>query len=420
MWFWLICGSCAPSRLQGRVLEKVSVGILTLWFFGPRVEVPNSKAAKSLMPTELSSTEDPAHPFFIDAHFPGGNILVERIEGDTVCLRQNWNTSREWWFGWNFAVRGAQGRSVRFEFCDGDVFGACGPCVKEGDTWRWLGLETVRDNGFCYSFGEEQNEVGFAFCPPYVESDLDRFLASRPFIERGTLCLSEEKRPVEHLVLRSRRGARSAIFTARTHACEATANFVLEGILDGWSSLPEAAVLRDSVDFHAVPFVDKDGVEKGEQGKNRAPHDHNRDFSSAPLYASTRALVALLESERERGFFFLDLHCPWIRGGRNEHLFFLGAPPGERPFQARFMEILQREQRGPLPYDARHTLFPGQEWFAGTEPTSSRRACEILSPDFASVLEVPYARAGGVTVTPQNARAFGLDVCRALSLSLLP
>ena len=35
---------------------------------------------------------------------------------------------------------------------------------------------------------------------------------------------------------------------------------------------------RRNVEVLAIPFMDKDGVEEGDQGKNRKPRDHNRDY----------------------------------------------------------------------------------------------------------------------------------------------
>jgi murein tripeptide amidase MpaA len=38
---------------------------------------------------------------------------------------------------------------------------------------------------------------------------------------------------------------------------------------------PEGRLARERFRFLAVPFMDKDGVEDGDQGKNRRPRDHN-------------------------------------------------------------------------------------------------------------------------------------------------
>ena len=52
----------------------------------------------------------------IDANFPGGNIVVERMEGDTVFLHQDLRETAGDWFYWCFRVRGAAGRTLQFQF----------------------------------------------------------------------------------------------------------------------------------------------------------------------------------------------------------------------------------------------------------------------------------------------------------------
>ena len=53
----------------------------------------------------------------VDADMPAGNIIVEGIDGDTVKVRQDLRDS-DLWFYWAFRVRGAAGRTVKFEFTD--------------------------------------------------------------------------------------------------------------------------------------------------------------------------------------------------------------------------------------------------------------------------------------------------------------
>jgi hypothetical protein len=48
-----------------------------------------------------------------------------------------------------------------------------------------------------------------------------------------------------------------------------------------------------------VPFVDEDGVEDGNAGKNRAPHDHNRDHGSHSLYPDAMALQDKVTESQE-------------------------------------------------------------------------------------------------------------------------
>lgn len=37
-------------------------------------------------------------PFKIDVNYPGGNVIVEHLDGDTVQLRQDLRDTKGWWF----------------------------------------------------------------------------------------------------------------------------------------------------------------------------------------------------------------------------------------------------------------------------------------------------------------------------------
>lgn len=84
--------------------------------------------------------------FEIYSDFPGGNIdIVEKGE-DGAKIRQQCRNS-DWWFYWNFGVRGAEGGTLTFEFADsGDVIGSRGPAASldGGKTWKWLGAQGVK------------------------------------------------------------------------------------------------------------------------------------------------------------------------------------------------------------------------------------------------------------------------------------
>ena len=45
--------------------------------------------------------------FSIDCRFPGGNIKVHDIQGDTVFVSPDLRDTRTSWFYWAFRVRGA-------------------------------------------------------------------------------------------------------------------------------------------------------------------------------------------------------------------------------------------------------------------------------------------------------------------------
>ncbi len=101
--------------------------------------------------------------------------------------------------------------------------------------------------------------------------------------------------------------------------CEMMTNYALEGLIAHVLQSPaaDAAWLRANVEFLIVPFVDKDGVEHGDQGKNRQPRDHGRDYAGASLHPACAALRDLLPVW-SAGMLrvVLDLHCPWIRAYR--------------------------------------------------------------------------------------------------------
>jgi hypothetical protein len=357
----------------------------------------------------------------IDANFPGGNIIVDSIDGDTVRLRQDRRTTTEWWFYWLFRIQGTAGRTIRFEFTDGDVITAAGPCYSaEGDAWRWLGRSVVVGNSFSHTFGADEHVAYFSMGIPYVGRQLDAFLAGHPSIGRRVLTRTEGGRDAELLELHSKRREHVVFLSARTHACEAVASYAHEGMLEFWlnDASGEGAFLRDRVDLLVVPFVDKDGVEVGDQGKLRSPHDHNRDFIDTPLYATTRAIRTEVHRHADRLVAALDLHCPWIRGHRNEDAYFVGpVPPGDQAV-IQLAKLLEQSQRGEIPLRADTFLPHGVAWTKGLGHTLASDIRRTTSVRFAATFEIPYGLSSGVTMTVPRARALGGDLARAIAVYL--
>jgi hypothetical protein len=358
--------------------------------------------------------------FTIDSDFPGGNIIVRSIEGDHVKLEQDVRDTTKWWFYWYFRVRNPGGRTVRFSFMNKDVFTSDGPCFSEdGKNWQWLGREIVVDDGFSFTFPEGVNEAFFSLGVPYVESNLREFLSSRSPIEQSVLCRTEHGRDAEMLRLRSKRPERTVVLSARTHACEAMASFALEGVLDFWltDETDAGKFLRQTTDLLVFPFVDKDGVEQGDQGKLRSPHDHNRDYLPEPIYATTRAIMRVLREVTPPVRFGLDLHCPSIRGGINEVAYIVGPPePFDAPALA-FAKLVERTKTGALPFSAADFYPYGTGWNANLgDALLSRFVSRLPGCEVGFSVEVPYSRAGGVKMIPTLARGLGADLARAVAL----
>jgi hypothetical protein len=119
------------------------------------------------------------------------------------------------------------------------------------------------------------------------------------------------------------------LLSDRHHACESIASFALEGLLGAILEGP-ATGCAGNVHFLAVPFVDRDGVGDGDQGKNRRRRDHNRDYDGVSVYPSVSAIRKLAESWRPGECrIALDLRCPALRGREHEEIHFVGGPMKE-------------------------------------------------------------------------------------------
>ena len=365
----------------------------------------------------------------IDCDFPGGNVVVGERTGDCICLAQDLRDTEGNWFYWCFRVRGATGRRIEFRFTNGDVIGARGPAcsVDGGERWSWLGTAETAGTSFTFDFSAAHAEVLFCMTIPYLERDLQRFLErhrDHTALRCGTLCLTEAGRTAEVIHAGRLDGVpvHRLLLTARHHCCESLASYTLEGILDG--VLGDDALgtwYRESVEVMAIPFMDKDGVEQGDQGKNRRPHDHNRDYGESPLYATVAALKRRVAAwSDDRLHVGLDLHCPYIKGGdTNEIIYFVGGEDqGNWRRVCDFAEVLEDCQRGPLRYAANGNLAYGRGWNNPANYASGRSYADWASslPGilFGTSIEIPYANADGQEVNAGTARLFGRDLARSL------
>jgi hypothetical protein len=213
------------------------------------------------------------------------------------------------------------------------------------------------------------------------------------------------------------------------------ASYTLEGIIEtALSDTEDGRWLRRHADFFIIPFVDKDGVEDGDQGKNRKPHDHNRDYIRR-IHPTVRAITEQVSLwQEDKPLFFMDMHCPWLRGGddpsdvekgTNEYIYFVGSANEVfwKKLQ-RFSLILERERKGALPYKASNNLPFGVAW---NTPANKKGANQQMSWEwaqslpnvvFGATIEIPFANAEGAVVDANSARALGYDLARAMRVYL--
>ena len=316
--------------------------------------------------------------FHIDCDFPGGNVLVRDIDDarGVISISPDSSPVRGEWFWFYFRVNSAGGRTLRFEFDNpnGEFIGPLGPAVSTdgGQSWHWLNPEGGAPGAsFAFAFPSDVEEVRFAHGIPYNEAEwraFDASLPDNPRIVRDVLCKSQSRRrEVETLTVKPRPGAGPEwlfVFTARHHCCEVSANPVMEGFVEeALADTPEGRWLADHAQCLFIPFMDKDGCEEGDQGKNRVPHCYNRDYVES-RYSSVRALKKLIsEVSKSMKIFFIDLHSPWSRTNEHEWYYSLGPDNPERPeLDARWQcfrgELSTATVGGPLAYDPKWDI-PG-------------------------------------------------------------
>ncbi len=363
----------------------------------------------------------------VDAQMPAGNIVCERVEGDQVYVHQERRGSTTWWFYWAFRVRGAEGRTLTFHFTDGEPVGARGPAVSDdqGLTWHWLNKAFTKSSFTC-AFTPAENDVRFAFGMAYTQRDWERFIArfdGSPFLEKGQLAVTREGRKVEKIRLGCITPAPRyrVLLTARHHCCEMMASYVMEGIIEGVLAGNEKAQwLRENVEFLVIPFVDKDGVEDGDQGKNRAPRDHNRDYDGTSVHIETAAIREQLPAwSGDKLCVALDLHCPYIRGDYNEWVYQVGSADTNLWVQQQsFGKMMERIEPNPLDYRQANDLPFGKSWNAPSNFSQGvsfgRWAGRLPGVRLAGTFEIPYATANGTEVNAQSARQFGNNLATAL------
>ena len=365
----------------------------------------------------------------ISADFLGGNIRVLGLDGETVQLATDLRETQKYWFFWRFRATFPGAGTWRFEFPEGgSAVGTRGPAVRrEGEReWRWLSGDTLHESDRVFEWTAAGPEtVEFCQCIPYQEADFAAFaasLADDPRFSLSELCRSRAGRSVPLLRLREGSPAETVVFTCRHHAQESMASFALEGAIRALASdEPWAAAFRRAFEVLAVPFVDRDGVEDGTQGKFRSPHDHNRDYGAPDghLYPECAAIDRLLHERRPVAL--LDLHCPWIRGGDTNEYTYLVQSRDERtwgPVYA-FGELLERHCPPEAPYRASDTLAFGKFWNNGVPPGTGMGlkawAWSIPSIRLSSTIEIPFANFREKTQTPATIRAFGRGIAAALA-----
>lgn len=292
----------------------------------------------------------------ISKRFPGGNIKVLSQTDHTVYLDVELRDTQGDWFYWAFKVSGAEGQTLKFVFTN-DYVGYFGAAISyDLKEWKWqYDHQGHNGNTFTYTFGKDEKEVHFAHNFVYTAERFYEFARTNG-IKTEVLALTKKGREIPFVKFGE--GKKHIMLTSRHHACESTGSYVLEGVLKELYNNP----IPDTTVF-CVPMVDLDGVVDGDQGKNRAPYDHNRDYDieKEPIYSSTKEICKY--ANENNVVMAADFHSPWHLGDINDKVVLVkNSINGEDDINA-FSDILEEKiTPDSLKYFAKDNMPANQDW----------------------------------------------------------
>lgn len=331
--------------------------------------------------------------------FDGANIIVLEENQNSYVIEPDMRDTNCDWFYWAFGAEGEKGETVTFTFKKPVRIGRFGPCVSyDLINWHWLG--SGDDMSFSYTF-EERKMVYFAH---NILCDTESF--SKTNIPTNTLCISKKGRKIPYAEFGE--GENTVLLTARHHCCESSGGYVLEGAaMELYKSLPP------DMSVIVVPYIDYDGVKDGDQGKNRIPHDHNRDYTENPIYNSVRAVMELTKNKKI--VYAIDFHSPYYQGGRRDYPFIVHANKSEETVC--FSCILEKETEClPIPYTKNHDVLYGMEWNKESDKVEkfSSYFLQRRENKLSFTIENPYFGTEEYAVCKEYFHSFGKCVAVAL------
>jgi len=359
----------------------------------------------------------------IYSDFSGGNIIIDKIQNDSVWVRPDLRDTEGLWFYWYFAAKSDVEKTITFVFPQ-NCFSKAGVSVSmdNGHNWQWEHKEAFQKNNFTYNL-KAHKEVRFSMGMPYTQSNWERFISSyksNPAFKFSYLAETKKGRKAEMLTICNPNIVPKfkVLLTARNHACEMMADYVMEGVIE---TLSKDNWISQNVEILCIPFMDKDGVEDGDQGKNRRPRDHNRDYSQISIHETTAAMRKYIPVWSENKLrLSIDMHCPWIHSGQNDSIFFVGAQDKEAERrQLHFSELVKKNNKGELIYDpASFCNYGSKPWTIPSYPDPGTKcstwALHLKGNHMAISLEFPFGVHGKQIITANNARMFGKDVGNAI------
>ncbi|HEX8912005.1 MAG TPA: M14-type cytosolic carboxypeptidase [Humisphaera sp.] len=345
---------------MSRPLPLLALVLLTL--------APHARAADAVR-TDLVVRTD----------FPGGSAEVQAIDQQarSIKLLPTDHKGRGWRCWWHVRVSGiTPGETLTLDV--GDAPWATPDratySTDDGKTWRLTEPGKRAGKRIVYAVKVDAAEAQFAWGPPFTVADaeaLAKEVAAKVDGKDGVraeafeLCKTREGRstpavrltpPAKEGAAKDRAGPFGVFVCARQHAWESGGSWVGRGFAEFLASDdPAARALRLKAAIVFVPVMDVDNVAIGAGGKNQDPHDHNRDWTDAPVFPAVAAAQRLIKGMGAAGGFdlFLDLHNPAASDRRP--FFFTGADEllndQGKANRERFLQLAIDHVTGPLKLD---------------------------------------------------------------------
>lgn len=346
--------------------------------------------------------------------FIGGNVEFVGQDGREIFLRQELRDTTEWWFYFHFGATAKEDGEYIFRFCNGDVIGNFGVAISRDNREFFFDPDTVISHRAFKKKFKAGEMWYFAFCYPYHLTDFQAFIKPTlgvKNLKRIPMPVSEKGREQYAYLMGNLESKKTLLLTARHHACEAVANYVLEGLI-AWLLKKENSVTEDCKVL-IVPFMDIDGVENGDQGKSRFPHDHNRDYLEKPIYSSVQFLYDFFD--KERLVYAMDLHCPGKYGGIHDYMSLIEGGEEIAPAQHRFSDILERNVQadgGEISYARAHNVLFMTEW---NKPAPNSLSFFVKhKAKLGFTFEIPYCGENKKPYSRDGLRQFGEIMAKSL------
>lgn len=308
-----------------------------------------------------------------------------------------------------------QGKPVRFVWVNADhALGNAGnlgnirPVMRPfGGGWtRCPSAEVIETADGRRELAFEQTEpcsrVAVAFCFPYGLDHFRLALDETRLPAPDIIGITGQGRPLPRIRLSE--GNETGIYvTARQHAGETPGSWVLDGLL---RALAKEGL--GGIDWWIVPFVDLDGVENGDYGKDAHPWDFNRAWEKMPMRPEVLSIQADLRrfAARHPRRLTIDLHAPghaedglWVFMPRSHR------PPEQRQASERFVGSLASVFTEVEPSKLKRETNYASRW--GMDATATSWVWDNLKGTTAVSVETSYQSLAGRRLDIDGYREIG-------------